>query len=109
MSLHGQVQADEEFPFTQTLAVPSDGATAVDMGPCPIRRCRGVMGALSHGKPQNRTKPGHFRNFRCKITTRRLLGKTLLHCKNTASGSRFAARKTTRWSAARANIPTILI
>ena len=33
--------------------------------------------------------------------------KTLSHCKNTASGSRCAARKTTRWCAARANTPTI--
>src|SRR6202171_913355 len=30
---------------------------------CPIRRCRRHNGALSHGKPRNRAKAGHFRNF----------------------------------------------
>src|SRR4051812_17845516 len=31
------------------------------MAPCPIRRCRSDMGALSQGKPQNRAKSKHFR------------------------------------------------
>src|SRR5260370_31598497 len=54
-------QADEEFPFTETLAARRDGATAVDMVPCPIRRCRSDMGALSQARPQNRAKSKHFR------------------------------------------------
>src|ERR1700738_3952247 len=33
------------------------------MGPCLIRRCRGVIGALSAGEARNRAKAGHFRDF----------------------------------------------
>ena len=58
--------------------------------------------------PRNRAEnPSISGVFRCKITRRRPPWKTLSHCKNTVSGSRCAARKTTRWSAARANTPTI--
>ena len=57
--------------------------------------------------PQNCANPGISGVFRCKITRRRPPWKTLSHCKNTVSGSRCAARRTTRWCAARANTPTI--
>src|ERR1700694_3977960 len=61
VSFLGPNQADEEFPFTETLAAPSDGATAVGMAPCPIRRCRPGIGALSGADPRNRAKSKHFR------------------------------------------------
>ena len=52
-----------EFPFTETLAAPKDGAIH-HIGPCPIRRCRRTGGALLGRKPSEiRAKPaisGHF-------------------------------------------------
>jgi carbon-monoxide dehydrogenase large subunit len=46
MSFRGR-PADEEFPFTETLAAAAGGATGADMGPCPIRRCGRGLAALS--------------------------------------------------------------
>src|SRR4029077_1427659 len=56
---------------------------------------------------KNRSKTDHFGYFQCKINRLQPPWKTLLHCKNMASGSRSGARRTTRWFAARANTPTI--
>src|SRR5438874_687938 len=99
-------RADEEFPFTETLAAPTRGATAVHIRPCLIRRCRQHIGTLSGGKPRNRAKPSNSGTFQCKIRHLRPLGRTLLHCRNMESGSRSAARKTIHWCAARESTPT---
>ncbi len=108
MSFRGHAKrADEEFPFTETLAVPNGCATALTWDHAQSGVVVRDIGTLSRGNRRNRAKTEHFRSFQCKITRLRPLWKTLLHCKNTVSGSRSAARKTTRWSAARANIPTI--
>src|SRR4029450_11817350 len=99
-----------KLPFTETLAAPRGYATTHHIGLCPIRRCRGCGGAVSErepAEPGNSKKIQHFRCFRCKITRQPPPWTTLLHCKNTVWGSRCAARKTTRWFAARANTPTI--
>ena len=74
------------------------------MGLCLIGHCGGPCGALFHG---NGAKPRKNQAVSCKITLRPRPSKTLLQCKNTASASRSAARRTTRWSAARASTPTI--
>ena len=75
-------------------------------GPCPIRRCRPGSRALLSGTREACENPAFQVIFQCKIARRRPRSKTLSHCKNTVSGSRCAARRTTRWSAARANTPT---
>src|SRR5204862_6163913 len=59
-------RADEVLPFTETLAAPSCGATAVHIRPCPIRRCRQHIGTLSGGKPLNRAEPGNSGTFNAK-------------------------------------------
>src|SRR3954468_1917310 len=57
------VPADEDFPFTETLAGKPGGATAVHMGPCPIRRCRKGLAALSGAKVREIAQTPTFQDF----------------------------------------------
>ena len=100
--------ADVEFPFTETLAARHGSAQQpftchhAQSGvvvPISVRYLRETAKIVQ--------KPAFQVSFQCKINRPQPLWKTLSHCKNTASGSRSAARKTTRWCAARANTPTI--
>src|ERR1019366_10244142 len=61
MSFRGPLTADEELPFTETLAARRGGSTAVHMAPCPIRRCRSDIGALSAWEAAKSLKNRHFR------------------------------------------------
>src|SRR5205823_9285494 len=104
------IEADEEFPFTETLAARSDGATALTWQHAQSGVVVRIwVRYLDAGPREIARKPGISGVFQCKIIRLHLLLKTLSHCKNSASGSRSAARKMTRWCAAKANTPTISI
>ena len=106
--LSAATPADEEFPFTETLAAPAGRRNSRSHRTMPNQALSsGYRCVICGGKPRNRAKTGISGIFQCKITRLQLLWKTLSHCKNSASDSRSAARKTTRWCAARANTPTI--
>src|SRR5436305_27763 len=47
----------------ETLAGKPAGATAADIGPCPIRRCRLRPAALSEGASRKPRKHRHFQDF----------------------------------------------
>src|SRR5665213_1720787 len=48
------------IPFTETLAAPAGGATASNIGPCPIRRCRRGIAGLSGGYARKSRKSRAF-------------------------------------------------
>ncbi len=68
---------------------------------------RGSVRYLEREAREIAQKPAFQVHFNARSHVLRPLWKTLSHCKNSVSGSRSAARKTTRWCAARANTPTI--
>src|SRR6185437_4365026 len=88
----------------QTVAAPKGCATTSNIGTMSNRPLWLPVRCIIS---RRRRKTARNQAVSCKITLRPRPSKTLLQCKNTASASRSAAKRTTRWSAARASTPTI--
>ena len=87
------ISANEEFPFTETLAARTGGATAVHNGTMPNQALSIGYGCVIWLAAAKSRKNRHFRCIPCKIIRLHLLSKTPSHCKNSASGSRSSRKE----------------